>query len=73
MSFLLKILSALLFILWKEYRKRIQKSSTLPSTQRVGGTQIVEEILRSIGHPSISRIGSSSRKQSSALNVPFLT
>jgi len=34
---------------------------------------LVVGILRSIGHPSISRIGSSPRKWSSILNIPFLT
>ena len=68
-----KTLFALLPVFWKEYEKRIQKSSTLLSTQRLGGIQIIAGILRSIGHPSILRIGSSSKKQSSALNIPSLT
>ena len=57
-----KTLFTLLPILWKEYGKRIQKSSILPSTQRVGRTQIIAGILRSIGNPSVLRIGSSSKK-----------
>jgi len=35
--------------------------------------QIIAGILRSIGCPSISRIGNSSKKWSSVLNIPSLT
>jgi len=45
-------------IIWE----KIQKSSISPSTQRVGGMQIVAGIFRSIGLLRVLRIGSNLRK-----------
>jgi len=45
-------------IIWE----KIQKSSISPTTQKVGGMQIVAGIFRSIGLPRVLRIGSNLRK-----------
>ena len=58
----LKMLFLLSLVLWKEYGKRIQRSSILPSTPKVGRTKIVDGTLRNIGQLSTLMTESSSRK-----------
>ena len=58
--------------LWREFGKRTQRSSILPSTPKVGGIIIADIILINTGQPSALMTRNSSRKQSKILNISSL-
>ena len=72
MSIYLKILSLISLALWREFRKRTQRSLISPSTSKFDETIIADITLINTDLPNALMTGNSSRKQLRLLSIPFL-
>ena len=73
MSIYLKILSLISLALWREFRKRTQRSLISPSTSKFDETIIADITLINTDLPNALMTGNSSRRQSRIPNVPSST